>query len=118
MSLRASCPSSRHSVCLALVLSFTASYVAPADGVSAPRTEPRFSSLFTAALPVSQHLAVIALFLAVFHQLLVGDLGAGEVGWTCVLLGLVGYFVRKWGWGQVQTTRSDVTLRMYRPLNP
>jgi phosphatidylinositol glycan class C protein len=51
------------------------------------------------ALPISQHLAVIALFLAVFEGMLDGGLGAGQVGWACVGLGLLGYIIRRWGWG-------------------
>lgn len=65
----------------------------------APRPRPRLRNLVLAALPVSQHLAVIAIFLACFHGLLVGSLGAGEVGWGCVLLGVAGYVVRRVGWG-------------------
>ncbi|CAD6582018.1 MAG: hypothetical protein TREMPRED_003157, partial [Tremellales sp. Tagirdzhanova-0007] len=64
------------------------------------------------------HLAVIALFLAVFHRLLIGDLGAGQVGWTCVLLGLAGYLARTWGWGKIQTTRSEITSSKYRLIPP
>jgi len=65
----------------------------------APRPRPGLAVLIFGALPVSQHLAVIALFLAVFDGMLDGALGAGQVGWACVGLGLTGYVIRRWGWG-------------------
>jgi phosphatidylinositol glycan class C protein len=66
---------------------------------TAPRPRPGLAVLIFGALPVSQHLAVIALFLAVFDGMLDGALGAGQVGWACVGLGLTGYMIRRWGWG-------------------
>jgi phosphatidylinositol glycan class C protein len=64
----------------------------------ASRPRPNIVTLCLAALPISQHLAVIALFLAVFRQLLIGGFGAGEVGWSCVGLGIGGYVIRRLGW--------------------
>lgn len=75
--------------------------------VSRPR--PRLVSLIWAVLPVSQHLAVIALFLAVFYRLLVYDLGPGQVGWGCVVFGFVGFGIHRWGWGHSYPRRSDPT---------
>lgn len=65
----------------------------------APRPRPGLAVLIFGALPVSQHLAVIALFLAVFDGMLNDALGAGQVGWACVGLGLTGHVLRRWGWG-------------------
>ena len=68
---------------------------------TAKRPRPRLFSLIIAALPISQHLAVIGLFLAVFYRLLIDSFGAGEVGWSTVLLSLSGYTVRRWGWSYI-----------------
>ncbi|ORY25254.1 phosphatidylinositol N-acetylglucosaminyltransferase subunit C [Naematelia encephala] len=62
------------------------------------RPRPSLNTLFFSALPISQHLAVIALFIAIFYALLEGSLDAAEVGWTCVVLGIAGYVLRRWGW--------------------
>lgn len=70
-----------------------------ATDFSAVRPRPRFVDLVIAAAPISQHLGVIALFIAVFHGMLVRDLHAGQVGWTCVVCSLVAYFLRRYGWG-------------------
>lgn len=59
-----------------------------------------------AALPITQHISTIALFLAVFYAMNVGQLGAGQVGWSCVGLGLAGHGVYHLGWGD--TTPSDL----------
>jgi hypothetical protein len=69
----------------------------------APRPRPRLSTLIFGALPVGQHLAVIALFLAVFDGLKEGAIGPAQVDWACVGLGLTGYGVRRWGWGITPT---------------
>lgn len=68
----------------------------------APRARPSIVLLLLAALPITQHLAVIALFLAVFHGLLVGHFGAGQVGWTCCIVGILGWWVYRWGWARIQ----------------
>jgi phosphatidylinositol glycan class C protein len=57
-------------------------------------------SLLIAAFPVSQHLAVIALFLAVFYAMLKGNLGAAEVGWSVTATGLFSYGLYHVGWGR------------------
>lgn len=71
-----------------------------AELMIAVRARPSFPALIFAALPISQHLGVIALFLAVFHALLGDRLGAGEVGWTCVGVGLAAYVWRRVGWAK------------------
>lgn len=65
----------------------------------AQRPRPKLLPLLLATLPVSQHLAVIALFLAVFYGMLVGDFGADEVGWMCAMVGVVAYTLWRVGWG-------------------
>ena len=50
------------------------------------------------ALPITQHLAVITLFLSIFHALLVGRFGAGTVGWAVVLMSATGQAIRRIGW--------------------
>lgn len=70
------------------------------------RARPSFTALVITALPISQHLGVIALFLAVFYGLMVGELGAGEIGWTCVLGGLGAYMIRHVGWGTARKASS------------
>ena len=66
----------------------------------APRPRPDITALMLAALPISQHVATIALFLGVFHSLLAGRIAAAQVGWVCVALGLAGYIVHAYGWGR------------------
>lgn len=73
------------------------------------RPRPSFIALVSASLPISQHLGVISLFLAVFYALLTGGLGASEVGWTCVGVGLAVYLLRRFGWGTTKNgARSGV----------
>jgi hypothetical protein len=79
----------------------------------APRPRPRLSTLIYGALPVGQHLAVIALFLAVFDGLLEGNIGPGEVDCACLGLGLAGYGVRRWGWGITQSTTEPRTSMFF-----
>jgi len=62
---------------------------------------------------VGQHLAVIALFLAVFDGLREGAITPGQVDWACVGLGLTGYGVRRWGWGINQTQFGPRTCVYY-----
>jgi hypothetical protein len=70
-----------------------------------------------AALPISQHLGIIALFLAVFYALLTEKLGAGEVGWTCVVVGLLSYLIRRLGWGSSSSPQTQTgSLRFWRGL--
>lgn len=73
--------------------------------MAAPRPRPRLVSLLIATLPISQHLAVIALFLAVFYAMLQGHLGAGEVGWSCAAVGVIAHVLWRVGWGTTQTTQ-------------
>ena len=87
----------------------------------ATRPRPRIASLLVAALPITQHLASIALFLAVFYALLEGHLGAEQVGWGCVAVGLAGHGVYHHGWGD--TTPQDLkgesgVLAPYQPDLP
>lgn len=63
-----------------------------------PRPRPSLTSLLFTALPVTQHLGVIAIFLAIFYSLLVGEADAAVVGWACVLAGMTGYLLLRWGW--------------------
>jgi phosphatidylinositol glycan class C protein len=67
---------------------------------TAQRPRPKLLPLIVATFPVSQHLAVIALFLAIFYAMLVGEFGAAEVGWTCASLGLLSYALYRIGWGR------------------
>ncbi|BEI80188.1 hypothetical protein CcaverHIS002_0107170 [Cutaneotrichosporon cavernicola] len=62
------------------------------------RPRPKLVPLILATLPVSQHLAVITLFLAIFYGMLVGSFGAEEVGWACAFMGLVAYGLWRVGW--------------------
>ncbi|WWC59939.1 uncharacterized protein I303_102502 [Kwoniella dejecticola CBS 10117] len=64
-----------------------------------PRPVPSLTPLLFAALPISLHLSIIALFLAVFYALLEGNVTPEEVGWKCVIFGLSGWGIHKWGWG-------------------
>lgn len=73
----------------------------------APRPRPRLLPLMLATLPVSQHLAVIALFLAVFYAMLVGDFGAAEVGWSCTALELGAYALWRFGWGSDKAAKTE-----------
>ncbi|EJT47038.1 hypothetical protein A1Q1_04281 [Trichosporon asahii var. asahii CBS 2479] len=61
---------------------------------------PSFLAELTArpALPVSQHMAVIALFLAVYYGMLEGTLSPTGVGWSCAMIGLVAYALWRIGW--------------------
>ncbi|KAK4685446.1 phosphatidylinositol N-acetylglucosaminyltransferase subunit C, partial [Tremellales sp. Uapishka_1] len=81
-----------------------------------PKPRPHLRSLLFAALPISQHLAIIALFIAVFYGLLVDELGPGEVGWTCAACGWMGYGVRRWGWGSGEDSSDPESL--LPPLTP
>ncbi|WWC87546.1 uncharacterized protein L201_002436 [Kwoniella dendrophila CBS 6074] len=75
-----------------------------------PRPIPKFIPLFFAALPISLHLSVIATFLAIFYALLEGNIPPEEVGWKCVIIGLGGWSIHKWGWGihRVQPKEASV----------
>ena len=86
----------------------------------APRPRPRPGALFLAALPVSQHLAVIALFIAIFGNLLDGSFEAGQVGWGCVALALVGYGIRRWIWPPkpAETGNHNVFIELIPGLLP
>ncbi|KAK8861313.1 hypothetical protein IAR55_002132 [Kwoniella newhampshirensis] len=70
-----------------------------------PRPRPHLSSLIFASLPISQHINIIAVFLAIFYALLDGDVDAAVVGWGCFASGLAGFAVHRWGWGV--TSRRD-----------
>ncbi|WVQ83541.1 hypothetical protein IAT38_005682 [Cryptococcus sp. DSM 104549] len=70
------------------------------------RPQPSFPALLLAALPITQHISVIATFLAVFASLLDGRVGAGTVGWGCVTLGGMGWGVWLWGWGSKGAVRA------------
>ena len=90
---------------------------------AAPRHPPRLLPLIFAALPITQHLAVIAFFLAVFHALLTDTLSAAEVGWGCAAATLAIYTLYRWGWGYTvstsgQQTDSDILppATKFRPL--
>lgn len=65
---------------------------------TAPRPRPKLLSLIVAALPVSQHMAVIALFLAVYYGMLEDSLSPSGVAWTCSVIGLVAYALWRIGW--------------------
>ncbi|EIW69155.1 hypothetical protein TREMEDRAFT_16788, partial [Tremella mesenterica DSM 1558] len=65
-----------------------------------PRPKPPLFPLILAALPVTQHLAVLALFIAIFHSLLTDRLTASQVGWGTILSSSFFYFVHSWGWGR------------------
>jgi phosphatidylinositol glycan class C protein len=67
-----------------------------------------------ATLPVSQHLAVIALFLAIFYGMLVGNFGAEEVGWGCAAVGVVAYALWRVGWEVAK--KESVGREFYHPL--
>ncbi|KAI9632299.1 phosphatidylinositol N-acetylglucosaminyltransferase-domain-containing protein [Dioszegia hungarica] len=84
------------------------------------RARPSFTALVITALPISQHLGVTALFLAVFYGLMVGELGAGEIGWTCVLGGLGAYMIRHVGWGTARKASStaDRVASLLPPSTP
>ncbi|RSH84512.1 uncharacterized protein EHS24_006034 [Apiotrichum porosum] len=84
-----------------------ASFLAELDETP-PRPRPSLVPLLVATLPVSQHLAVITLFLAVFYAMLVGDFGATEVGWGCCMVGVVAYVLWRVGWGS--STAATRTL--------
>ncbi|WRT65421.1 uncharacterized protein IL334_002364 [Kwoniella shivajii] len=64
-----------------------------------PRPVPQLIPLLFAALPISLHLSVIALFLAIFYALLEGNVTPEEVIWKCVTFGLGGWAIHRWGWG-------------------
>ncbi|WWD16784.1 hypothetical protein CI109_101216 [Kwoniella shandongensis] len=64
-----------------------------------PRPQPPLSSLIFASLPISQHIIIIAIFLAIFYALLEGNVSAGVVGWGCFFFGVAGFGVYRWGWG-------------------
>ncbi len=78
----------------------------------APRPRPSLVSLLFAALPVTQHVAVITFFVAVFYALLVGHAAATEVGTCCAVAALLGFGIRKWGWGSDQL--DDRRSRSFR----
>ncbi|ORX36416.1 phosphatidylinositol N-acetylglucosaminyltransferase subunit C [Kockovaella imperatae] len=73
-----------------------------------PRPRPRLFALVIHALPITQHMAVIALFLSIFHALLIGRFSASSVGWAVVLSSVVGHFVRRLGWRE-QGLERDLT---------
>ncbi|WWC98876.1 hypothetical protein V866_005770 [Kwoniella sp. B9012] len=75
-----------------------------------PRPIPRLIPLFFAALPISLHISVIALFLAVFHALLEGNVFPEDVGWKCVIFGLAGWAIHKYGWGIHRSQPQEVSI--------
>ncbi|WOO78894.1 Phosphatidylinositol N-acetylglucosaminyltransferase GPI2 subunit [Vanrija pseudolonga] len=93
------------------------SYLAELDSLP-PRPRPRLFPLMLATLPVSQHLAVIALFLAVFYAMLVGDFGAAEVGWSCTALELAAYALWRFGWGSDKAAKTESLLPVSGALRP
>lgn len=68
--------------------------------ITAVRPRPRLFSLAIAALPITQHLAAIALLVAVFYRLLVHDVGAAQVGWTVTGASLIGWALMQYGWSR------------------
>ncbi|WVF66703.1 hypothetical protein IAT40_001445 [Kwoniella sp. CBS 6097] len=64
-----------------------------------PRPTPKVVPLFFAALPISLHLSIIAIFLSVFYDLLNDIMSPEQVTFGCVLFGLGGWGVYKLGWG-------------------
>ncbi|GFZ42882.1 hypothetical protein JCM24511_00600 [Saitozyma sp. JCM 24511] len=85
-----------------------------------PRPRPSLTSLLFTALPVTQHLGVIAIFLAIFYSLLVGEVDAAVVGWACVLAGMTGYLLLRWGWSHhiERPERGSSLLPPPTPLRP
>ncbi|WVW79707.1 hypothetical protein I302_101677 [Kwoniella bestiolae CBS 10118] len=75
-----------------------------------PRPIPKLIPLLFAALPISLHLSVIALFLAIFYALLEGTVSPEEVGWKCVIFGLSGWAIHKYGWGIHPTTPQEASI--------
>ncbi|AFR99001.1 phosphatidylinositol glycan, class C [Cryptococcus neoformans C23] len=65
-----------------------------------PRPRPPFYSLLLACLPISQHISIIAVFLAIFVALLEERVTPEAVGWGCVLGGISGWAIWTWGWGR------------------
>ncbi|WWC68949.1 uncharacterized protein I206_102885 [Kwoniella pini CBS 10737] len=81
-----------------------------------PRPLPRLIDLFFAALPISLHLSIIAFFLAVFYSLLQGIVSPESVGWKCVIFGLAGWAIHKWGWGIHRQPKEDSIIPAPTPL--
>ncbi|ODO06239.1 phosphatidylinositol glycan, class C [Cryptococcus wingfieldii CBS 7118] len=68
--------------------------------IKVPRPRPSFPALLFAALPITQHISTIAIFLAVLSALLDGRVTPESIGWGCFLGGLVGWGVWQRGWGR------------------
>lgn len=64
------------------------------------RPRPSLSTLVVAALPISEHLSVIGVFVGVFWGMLDGRWGPGGVGWGMVLVGAGVGGTRTLGWGR------------------
>ncbi|WVO17931.1 hypothetical protein L204_105629 [Cryptococcus depauperatus] len=71
---------------------------------------PSLAALISAALPITQHVSTIAIFLAIFSALWDERVLPGSVSWGCFICSVIGWTVWQWGWGRWNPRKHQAPL--------